>query len=201
MTLLKDRSNVDFDDVQFDVQRLARYNSARQRYYEFFSKVTSLLIIVLTAISGYLFSQEGEFYKFVFPVLIILISTLDLIYKPGKMAAIHDILTKHFIRLDMKMTTSKKKDESMAEHFLALRLEIDQDSPPDLEVASIISHNELCESLGYTEEVWHVNWVQKMFAQWGVLSPFLSPIKWIKLDDYNANKTKVRQNKVQQSPA
>lgn len=154
MTFLRDHLGTDYGDVQFEVQRSARYNSARQKHYEFLAGITSFSIIALTGISGYVFIEQSGWIRFILPAVVILISTLDLIYKPSKMAAVHKILTRHFIRLDVKMTLSEDKTSSAAEQFLAERLEIDQDSPPDSEVANIISHNELCDALGSTEEIY-----------------------------------------------
>ena len=117
-------------------------------------------------------------YLFILPASVILISTLDLLYKPATKAEIHKELAKKFVRLDMEMVKSEDVSDSKAAELLAKKLEIDLDEPPDLEIANVLSHNELCEYLDSREEIWDVGWFRGLVAQWLDVPP---PKKWAKL--------------------
>ena len=185
MMLDKNLLGTKFGDVQFQVQRSYRYSLARQKHYEFWSAVISFCIIVFTGISGYVFSttEKSGLSVLILPVAVILISTLDLLWKPSKMASVHKMLAKRFILLDMQMTTSENKDASEAEKFQKLKLEIDLDEPLDVEAANILSHNELCGANELHHGMWQMNWFQRKFAQWNV-----RPKKWVTVDEYERKK-------------
>ena len=197
MTLLRNQIKTKFGYVQFGVQKSFRYHIARQKHYEFCSRAASFLIIVLTVLSSYGFRIWDGWHELILPASVILISTLDLIYKPSKMIAIHRMLANQFIRLDMKMTTSPKKEDREAESFQALRAEIEIDEPPHLTVLNIMFHNDLWKAMGDTKEIYHVHWLRKAVAQW-IDCP---PKKWIKLDKYEARKQETPQSNPQLSTA
>ena len=189
MKLDKDLLDTKFGDVQFQVQRSYRYSFARQKHYEFLSACFSFFIIVFSGVSGYIFTLEAGLYSLILPIAVILISTIDLHLKPSKMASVHKMLARRFMLLDMKMTTAKnKEDDSVAEEFQKLKLEIDLDEPPDVEAANYLSHNELCTANELSHGVYRMNWFHRRFAQWNA-----KPKKWQLLDDYEAKKQKARE--------
>ena len=195
MTLLKDQIETNFGYVQFGIQKSFRYHIARQKHYEFRSRMTSFLIIFLTAFSGYGFREWDGVYELIAPASVIFISIVDLLYRPSRMAAIHRMLANQFIRLDMKMTISGKKEDSDAEYFQTLRAEIETEEPPDLAVLNILSHNELWDAIGDSDEIYHVHWFRRAIAQW----KDLPPKEWVKLNKYKAEKRKAREDQLQTS--
>ena len=196
MTLLKKHLGTEFGDVQFNVQSSILYHTARQKHYEFRSKMTSYFIIVATGISGLIFAeQDAGWWRFILPTLVLIVSALDLVFKPSKMLAIHKMLANQFIRLDMKMTSSENKGNPEAKNFHALNLEIESDEPPILEVPNVLSYNKLCASLGSNQEIRYMGRFRTMFAQW----IFWPQEEWIKLDEHKARKQRTSKKKLQVS--
>ncbi len=179
MTLLQYNLGTKFGDVQFGVQRSYRYHVARQKHYEFQSKLCSFISIFLIGCSGFAIVQESKSYWLIAPVVLLLIFTFDLISKPTTKAAIHKTLADRFNRLDMKMVTSEKT-EDLAEMFQAQRQEIELDEPPSATVLSALTHNELLQAVGSEERPYDIGWFRRIFAQWGAHPPK----KWVKVGEH-----------------
>ena len=195
MTLLKQQLGTSFGDIQFGVHRSTRYHINRQKHFESVSKMVSFLIIVISALWGAAMFEWGEqgmiWYRFVGPVAVILLSALDMIYSPSTMAATHKMLAQQFNQLDMKMIVSEKTD-AMASSFQRQRQEIEASEPPSSPVVSIMSHNELCQAIGSTDELYHVGWFQRIFCHW--IKSVSKP--WILKSEYESNKRDFQKSEV-----
>ena len=199
MTLLKEQLGTPFGKVQFGVQRSCRYHVARQKHYEKFARRISFYIIVLTSCWAIVIiglpERISEWYGLIAPASVIFLSALDIVKTPSAMATTHRLLANQFSRLDMMMIRCEQKDDEMAASFQAQRQEIETQEPPSLTVASHLSHNELCEAIGSTQAVYHVDWFRRMFAHWNVPPPK----KWVLLKDHEPKKESSSENDLQLS--
>ena len=188
MTLLNSRIGTKFGDVQFGVQKSYRYHIARQKHYEFLVRITSFAIIVLTACSGIAIiewpEQISRWYGLFAPVLVIVLSVFEIVNNTSAMATTHKLLAHQFNQLDIKMVASDRTDDSTASLFQVHRQEIETAEPPDLHVLNVVIHNELCQAIGNTEDLYHIGVLRKVLRQW-IDWP---PQKWQRLEEYQAQK-------------
>lgn len=170
-----------FAQTQFGVEKSYRYHLRRKAYYKSCDRIALIAIQLFTGLSSLaIFQQKSEFIFVYSPIIAFLFTLYYMYYKPIGMAHTHELLAKQFKRLSSNMILCQEPNDDEAEKFEAIRRQIEQDEPPNLKVLDILMHNEVCGSIGYIANIYHVNWFRRRFSFWNI-SP---PKQWKHLYEY-----------------
>ena len=194
MTLLSKKLKTNFGQVEFHVQRSCRYHLARQNYYEILSRLVSFGIILISGIWAITFPDLGVPWVYIGPSIIVVISALDITFKPSAKGVTHKFLAHQFNQLEIKMIESENTDE-LAAKFQAERRAIEATEPPSREVLDVVIHNKLCQANDREDYMYHISFLRRILCQ------FLDwpPKKWEYIKDREARKLKSSKPELQAS--
>lgn len=147
----------------FGVQRSIRYHARRQAFYDFWNTLTSATSIILGAATVATFVEKvlpwPDVLRIVFPAIITVFSTLNLVWGTSRRARQHNDLYRRFVELERNMTKATNLDDALVRSFRAERLAIEADEPPTMFALDVLCHNEVVRAVGsdnyYEVGLWH----------------------------------------------
>jgi hypothetical protein len=150
----------------FGVQRSIRYHARRQAFYDFWNTLTNATSIILGAgtvaalVNTSSFAMELRLW---FPVVITLVSTLNLVWGTARAARLHNDLYRRFVALEQEITSAAQIDDATLRAFQTKRLTIEADEPPTKFAVDVLCHNELARAIG-SNDYYQVRFWQRWFA-------------------------------------
>ena len=138
----------------FAVQRSIKYHTRRQAFYDSWNNITNAVSILLGAGTVAALARElplADMLSVVFPIVITIFSTLNLVWGTTRRARLHNELYRRFIELQRKMVSSSAVEAQACRIFRGERLAIEADEPPTMFVLSALCHNEVARANGAGE--------------------------------------------------
>jgi hypothetical protein len=173
-----------YDCLLSDVCRSIRYHSKRAAFFGYIVRFTKAFSLftgfgTITALIG-----ESYVLSIVCGAFVALVSALDLACGFSDREKLHDDLKRRFIHLEKDLVLGESK---ATEEWIKLktsdRLMIEVDEPPVIKTLDIICHNEQAIAQGNRKDVYHLNWLRKLFKQFDL--PLLD-INRLKKEKYGA---------------
>jgi hypothetical protein len=153
------------------VQRSIRYHARRQRFFEFWNSLTNAAGIILGAATVVALTGKWlpwpEVLRVVFPVVITILSTLNLVWGTTRRAREHNDLYRRFVALEARVRGATSIDETMVRSLRAERLAIEADEPPTMFALDVLCHNEVVRAVGaddYYEVGFWYRWTAQFLA-------------------------------------
>lgn len=150
----------------FAVKKSIRYHDHRVRFFVNLHKLNNF-ICILGGSAVVLFLSEFTHWSILAGGLVVVSSTLDLVFGFSSQAKDHAFLKRRFIELENKIIESS--DNNNFEEFSSERLKIETDEPPKLYALDIVCHNEVIHSMYSKQEVKEhiqkLNWMHNHMAQ------------------------------------
>ena len=138
----------------FAIQRSIKYHTRRQAFYDSWNNITNAVSILLgagTVAASAHALRLADVLSVVFPIVITIFSTLNLVWGTTRRARLHNELYRRFIELERRMVSSSVVDAHACRIFRGERLAIEADEPPTMFVLRILCHNEVVRAHGAGE--------------------------------------------------
>ena len=154
----------------FAVQRAIKYHTRRQAFYDSWNNVTNAAGILLGAATVAALAHKlplADILSILFPVLITVLSTFNLVWGTSRRARVHNDLYRRFVELERKMVSTARVDEQACRLSRGERLAIESDEPPIMFVVSVLCHNEVVRANGagdYFEVPLWQRWLAHLWA-------------------------------------
>ncbi|HET7738799.1 MAG TPA: hypothetical protein VFK32_09520 [Tepidiformaceae bacterium] len=136
----------------FALRRSVRYHARRQAFFELWHNTTSAASILLGAGTVGALTHPNlplaQALSVLFPLLITLLSTFNLVWGSGRRARVHNDLYRQYVELEREMAATTDPDERACRSFGARRLVIEADEPPTMLIVKVLSHNEVVRANG-----------------------------------------------------
>ena len=155
----------------FRVRLSIRYHSRRQAHYDRCHRAVVFLALVMSSASVLLLTvhmggKQIEWVLYVFPALVSLVTSADLVVGFVQKARLHTDLLRQFTDLERKLVGPEGEKQGTIDAVLDTALLLEVGEPPVLQVLATLCHNELVKAMGFPkEEEIKVNWLQRMLAQ------------------------------------
>lgn len=170
MNARRNASDIKFSDVQFGVQRSARYHSDMRRFYGLIRDYILFINVVFSSYAIFSLIAEGPFAAIAM-LLVAILSATSLVFRVSEMAMLHQTLYEDFVRLDKEMTRCSADSVNAAHNFQTKRLEIEIKEPPYRRVLNSMKHNDLCRSIGRNDYLLRIRWYQRLFSRFMDIAP------------------------------
>lgn len=152
----------------FGVRRSVRYHRRRSRFFGLTGKWANALNVVFGSTAAASLMAHGHMHDYGAPIaslLVVLVSTADLVVGSSDRARDHSDLARRFIYLESEMVQSPESEDALR-GFGAKRLAIEADEPHILKALDVLCHNELAKAMGYgDDQIFPVGWVKRRLAQ------------------------------------
>lgn len=156
----------DWNDQLFGVQRSIRYHARRQAFYDTCNNLTNAVSIILGAgtIAALVNTlPAADQLKLVFPAVITVVSTFNLVFGTARAARTHNDLYRRFVAIEADMMVTTALDEQALARVRRERLSVEADEPPTKFALDVMCHNELVRAKG-GEEYRSVTPLQRFLA-------------------------------------
>lgn len=135
----------------FAVQRAIRYHLRRQGFYDDWNSLTNASAILLGAGTVAALAQKLPFpgvLSVLFPVLIMVFSTLNLVWGTTRRARLHNNLYRRYVEVERRILAVTDASEQALRAVRGERAAIEADEPPTMFVISVLCHNEVVRATG-----------------------------------------------------
>ena len=150
----------------FAVKKSIRYHDHRVRFFVNLHKLNNV-ICILGGSTVVLFLSKYAHWSILAGGVVVVSSTLDLVFGFSSKAKDHEFLKRRFIELEDKIINSTGSNNY--EKFNSERLKIETDEPPKLYALDVVCHNEVIYSIYSKQEVkehiQNLAWLHKHMAQ------------------------------------
>ena len=167
---------LDYGKVHFGVQKSVRYHTSRERWFQGIANGISFLTILLGSSSVFVvLDSQPKWFVTIAMSVVVIGAAVNMAFRIAENAALHRGLAKEFSRLDRQMIMCSDTSQESANKFQTTRLEIESREPPALYVLNILKHNELCLAIGKKEEIYDVDFLQRLASGFVDLWPHKIP--------------------------
>lgn len=170
----------DWSRELFAVQRSIKYHTRRQAFYEAWNNVTNAAGILLGAGTVAALAHKlplAAALSFLFPVVITILATFNLVWGTTRRARLHNDLYRRFVELERKMISAQATDAQACRAFRGERLAIEADEPPIMFVVSVLCHNEVVRATGAGDYFEVPLWQRWLAHVWAFPNATFAPVK------------------------
>ena len=164
----------------FAVQRAIKYHARRQGFYDFWNNLTNAASILLGAATVAALAHQlplAEVLSILFPVVITIVSTLNLVWGTTRRARVHNDLHRRFAELERKMVCMKEIDAQVCRSARGERVAIEADEPPTMFVVKVLCHNEVVRANGAGEYFKVPLWQRCLAHLWAFPNATFTPLR------------------------
>ena len=158
-------------DLLFHVRRSVRYNSHRQKHYDWWHRLVVFVALLFGSVSVVTLATELSAYlptwgKLLPSVVVSGFAGLDLIWGNLQNARMHADFVRQFTDLERRLVGPDGKTDAVIASVRDKLLELEATEPPVLQVLDTLCQNELVRSMGYPKSQ-HipVGFWQRVWAQ------------------------------------
>jgi len=162
----------EWDGLLFGVRRSIRYHSDRAGWFEFWGKFATAFAIFVSAGAITALLKQCELLSIIASALIVLLSTISLVFGWSQREHLHTDLKKKFIDIEKAMVKCQNPNSDILAEMTAERLSIEADEPKTVKALNIMCHNELCFAQGYGT-IYKVGWLRSKLCH--IDLPFNDP--------------------------
>lgn len=137
-------------NLLWGVRRSVRYHMRRCRFFDMLHSFSNFVgVFAGTFTVATLLSGINPHVAVLFSLIVVVTSSLDLVYRTSYNARIHNDLARQFIELEKSMVLAAPivSDDAL-KAFEARRLEIESGEPPILRTLDKLCYNELAQAMG-----------------------------------------------------
>ena len=164
---MEDLENRTFD-ILFDVRRSVRYHLYRQKFFEQFHTISTVLNFLAgsSAVTLILAYPDLKLIAASFSILIVILSTIDVVVGTTRKSTLHSDLAVQFINLEKQISPEINLDDEKYEKLRQRKLDIEMREPPILRLLDVVCYFEVYRSLGgEAREIPKINLIRKWTKQ------------------------------------
>lgn len=158
--------------LSFELQRSARYHSARRSFFTRWSKLGSFISVLASGSTiAVLLNGSPVWVTISVACVIAVAQTAELVFDLSGKAMRHEGLYRDFLAVEQRLVLlGEDISDAQLRELKVDRLRLEAGEPPILRWLDVLCHNELAGAMGHRENTQRVGWLQRRLAHYVDLS-------------------------------